>query len=641
MTDEVSGPDGRRLAKGVLVAGILLYLFVATFPGEIGPLRPGLDPSWAYAINRLPHTTFRFGADVVFTYGPLGYLITPLNLGGNLTAAAALWAVSQVLLVGAVIHHYRERRSLVAVSAFMASFLLAVSFGLLYEYRLLILLGLLLSVPREPRWLWRGAVVVGALLASLLLFTKVSTGIAAASMIGAAAIVWRVRATATLAETALVIGVYSVATVTLGVVLLGGLGNLFDWLGVTAELSSGYVGAMSVQGPTILMVAGLAAVGLYALFVVATWRWNRVALPLALVFGAGVFFAYRHAFVRHQGRFVYGFLLAIYGVFMLTARGKRALALGAVAAVLVIPSAAVAASEPFCSCPWFPRTLAPAGGLDRLVAVADLADTRRRLDQESTAALAPARLPEAWVEEIGSESVDVLPFELSIIPANGLQWVPNPVLQSYHAFTSGLDGWVAEHFAGAGAPTYLLLQFGDIDGRNHLMAEPALWRAVARGYQPRFDETAPAPSGEVALLHQRPTPLPAETQSLGSMEGRVGEWLEIPASIGLVLASVELRTDLDGRLAQLFWRIAPVYLDLRYADGSVRMVRILPSTAAQGMLVNRPPFTLRAFLRLLDGRWPPAAVSMRVHGPGTGSFDEEFRVTWRELSWDSSDAPAS
>lgn len=615
------------------VAALLAYLFVATFPGEFSPVRPGLDPSWVYAINRIPHTEFRFGSDVVFTYGPLGYLITPLNVGGNLVAAAVAWTLTQVLLVGLIIHHYRAHRSVVGVAAFVTSFLLALSFGLLYEYRLLVLLGLLLSLPREPRWLGRGSAILAALLASLLLFTKLSTGVTAASMVAATLLLWWVRRRVSPAEIAILFGTYAVATLVLGTVLLGGIGGLFEWLGVTLELSSGYAGAMSVQGPTILMVTGLAAVVIFVLFVLANWRWNRAALPLALIFSAGVFFAFRHAFVRHQGRFIYGFLLATFGVCMLTARGRRALGFGAIAAVLVIPPAAVAATEPFCACPWFPRALTPGGGLDHLAAVLDLGETRRRLDRESAAGLTPAHIPDAWLQEIGSATVDSLPFELSFVPANGLRWVPNPVLQAYHAFTAELDGWAARHFSSAEGPDYLLLQYGDIDRRNHFLAEPALWRAVASRYEP-WSDPAPAPSGEVALLRRRPMPLPTGARPLGSHPGRVGDWLPIPSSPGLVLASLDLQPDFGGRLAPLFWRIAPVYLDLRYPDGSIRTVRILPATASEGMLVNRPPFTLDSFLRFLRGRWPKAASSMRVHGPGTGSFQRDFQVVWQELWWE-------
>jgi hypothetical protein len=51
------------------------------------------------------------------------------------------------------------------------------------------------------------------------------------------------------------------------------------------------------------------------------------------------------------------------------------------------------------------------------------------------------------------------------------------------------------------------------------------------------------------------------------------------------------------------------------------------------MLVNRPTFTLRGFLRFLDGGLPPAATAMRLHGPGAGAFEPAFQVTWRELPW--------
>jgi hypothetical protein len=621
-------------ATGLAAAVVLVYLGVATFPGTFDAVAPGLDPGWVWAINHIPGTAFRFGHDVIFTYGPLGYLITPLPLGSNLFQAAALWVLSQGAMLAMVVYHYRRNRSLLAAVAFATGFLLALSFGLLYEYRLLVVLGLLLTVPPEDRPLWRVASVGAAVLAAVLTFTKLSTGAAALALLGVAAVAWLVRGRVRARDVLIVMTSWIVVTILFGFMLLGGPEGFGDWLGLTVELSSGYVRAMSVQGPTILAVTGLSALGVFAAYLAATARWDRGALLMALSFGGAIFIAFRHAFVRHQGRFIYGFLLALFAVSMLTAVTRRRLVIGAVASALVIPAAAAAAAEPFCSCPWNAQALLPGRGLENLVSVIRLQETERRLVASGHENLEVRQLPRKWRTTIGDGTVDSVPFDLSFVPANGLRWIPNPVLQTYHAFTPELDGWAAGHFLGRDAPQFLVLQYADIDERNPMLAEPATWRAIAARYEPVATATPREGRGPVALLHRRTSPVPIQLRPLtGTTTGAMGRWIDIPPSDDLVLASVELRPDLDGQLAVFLWRYAPLYMDLSYLDGTVRTIRIIPATAEEGMLVNRPPFTLRSFTRLLEGRLPEPAVAFRLHGPGSGSFDSSFGVAWHRIRW--------
>src|SRR6187551_2006121 len=63
----------------------------------------GLDPSWRMAVGYAAEHNWQFGTDIVFTYGPLGYLLASTNSGGlyfqhlawqigaNLIFAVGIW----------------------------------------------------------------------------------------------------------------------------------------------------------------------------------------------------------------------------------------------------------------------------------------------------------------------------------------------------------------------------------------------------------------------------------------------------------------------------------------------------------------------------------------------------------------------
>src|SRR2546422_122138 len=78
----------RHFITGLKLA-TLVYILVVTFPGSYRSIGPGLDNGWRYGINfaSAAHTHFKYGRDVNFTYGPLGYLLDPLNIGTNLVQA--------------------------------------------------------------------------------------------------------------------------------------------------------------------------------------------------------------------------------------------------------------------------------------------------------------------------------------------------------------------------------------------------------------------------------------------------------------------------------------------------------------------------------------------------------------------------
>src|SRR5262249_13505152 len=64
----------RRLAT----LGAFLVVGLLCFPGVYDPPGVGLDPSWIAGLNLFADRGFRFGQDVIFTYGPVGYLARPL-----------------------------------------------------------------------------------------------------------------------------------------------------------------------------------------------------------------------------------------------------------------------------------------------------------------------------------------------------------------------------------------------------------------------------------------------------------------------------------------------------------------------------------------------------------------------------------
>lgn len=620
----------------LVVGAILAYVGVATFPGLLRPISPGLDPSWVYGINQLPYTEFLFGRDVVFTYGPLGYLLVPLDIGSNLTQALVLWILAHVALLAIGVYHFRRHRNVWALAGFGAGYLLAGSFNLPEEYRMLVVLSALLTVRPKDRWVWWSATPAAAVLAGVLLFTKFTTGIAAAVLVVAVGIVWTIGRAAGVRDVVLAfLAPYLGTVVLLGLVLMGSPATFLEWLGRGLELSGGVAVAVSVPEAPVLRILALSAGVAFLVGLVFLARGDPT-LRLATVLTASVvLFAYRHGFVRHYGRFVYAVLLGGLAVIMLvTAHRKRLVGLAALALALAVVGL-VAFRDPRCLCRWEPTALGPARGWSNFVAVLDLEARRGQLAARSRRELATDRLPADWVSEIrgAGRGVDAIPEEIAFAPANGLRWQPNPVIQTYLAFTRGLDRWVAEHFAGPDGPGHILVEFTDVDARHPMFAAPSMWRAIMSNYEPARPESATGRFGEVLLLRRRPNLAPLRLSAIARVTVMPGRWVEIPSRGDLVFAGIDLRPTLLGRAASLLWRIDPVLIDLQFENDAVRTYRFLPPTASGGLLLNRPPQSIDGLADLLEGRLPPEVERFRVHGPGIERYEAPFEVVWQTARW--------
>ena len=62
---------------------VVIYICLVSLTIRFYPISPGLDRSWVFALNFFADQNIIFGKDVFFSYGPLGYLILPMDIGSN------------------------------------------------------------------------------------------------------------------------------------------------------------------------------------------------------------------------------------------------------------------------------------------------------------------------------------------------------------------------------------------------------------------------------------------------------------------------------------------------------------------------------------------------------------------------------
>ncbi|HSS78245.1 MAG TPA: hypothetical protein VLV54_16060, partial [Thermoanaerobaculia bacterium] len=610
-----------------------LVLVVFLFPGVGSSLGRGLEPSWAYAVNALPFSDRLPGRDVAFTYGPLGWLFVPADLGQHLFLSLFFWFGMHALFALALPRVLR-RASVLGAVTFTGFLLASYTLGLGADYGLVLTLGFLLlpDLLETARVPWAPA--LAAALAVVFGLIKLSFGLSAVALLGSFCLVAFLRRQP--GRGRLLAAVAGGAAVALAVAVplcFGGLGNAWRWLGLQSELARGYAAGMALPADAADLVSGLVALALVGGLLLRARMKGSILAGLWGMFLLPVWLGFQHGFIRGDAAHTVAFFPFALGVvatgFLLARHPVEKRATGGAAFVLLF--LAVACVLRFGGVPVLKGQLDVLLGLRGfrgLSAAMHPAALHRQVALEQERALAPSRLPEDFVSPVRAAGlgVDVLPWELSYLPANGLRWVPNPTLQLYATLTRRLDNLTARHFAGTDAPDLLLTQGGSIDGRNLLWDTPETWRAIFAAYE--LDPWRPA--ADLLALRRRPRPQSWRLEPRGEIAVPAGTWIDVPRAIAgsWTFAALELSPSLRGRLDRWLLGLAPLLMETVDDHGNRQTVRILAETAHGGLLLAPYASNLNEIATLWNAPASlPHIVRFHLAGPGLGDATT-VKVRW-------------
>ncbi len=634
---DTAAPTAQRRRQIQLFIGLALVLLVGftTLFGIYRPLGPpGIDPGWQWAANQAADAGLVFGRDIVFTYGPLAYLMVPLDVSSNLLVANIFLLVVQTLFTVALVVLFVRDRRVSAVAAFAILFVIARNQGLGIEGFLPLVVGLLalLGVFGDRRL----PIAVAAVLAAVLLMVKMSLGIASLAILAVASIVARF-----LFDRPYRLGLgllsFPVTLIVLATILFDRPGTFFHWVQLSLQVVSGYSIANSITnadtGPALQVVIGAIIVGAWLGFMVLLRR-DRRLFAFHLVFALVVLIQFRLAFVRHdihQYQFI-PFMLALIAMSSLFAHRRRQIAAHVTFFAVILIGGALANLVDPVERGLVPANLISGGsGARSFSRLLHLRETRAELAAESVANLEPLRFGDDLLVllEGSHNGVGTLPWEIQYCPANGLEWNPTPTLQLYSAYTSDLDLWSAEHYAGDDAPQFIINSFAAVGMRRQLFDAPATWRTVFLNYKLRSVGWKPEPA---LLLERRQDPLQWNFEEIS--QGTIapgGASIPVPTTNHLLFADIDLRLNGFGRIRKSVFRVPAVILVMAHESGHVSVCRLIPGTTGNSLLINRFPRDFRGYRRLWQGVQDDPVVRVAISGDGTSSFRPSAAVTWREL----------
>ena len=586
---------------------------------------PGLDESWRVGLTMAAEQGLRFGQDIVFSIGPLGFALQGVPAPGLAVAGALVHAVLAAVAAVGVWSAVSGRGSpVLRVLAVAAVVLFATNVTIDYVAAVGVV-ALLVRAGRYPRGApWVGLAVGAVALIGLL--SKYTLGFDA---LAAGTAVWLVAAVrgprrrrrAALAGAAVGYGVTG-----LGLAIAFGFSPaaLGAYARGAAAISNGYSAGMALPGPYKQVAVAIAVA--VAVLVVAVAAARAGKPEQALLAAVVTFLAWKHGFVRQDGHIVYyfGTMAVLAPLLGSVLRRGAPLALATAATALAV-TAFLWAQASMVGAPAFFDTARIAHGAAYLL---HPRVTAAREVAAADAALAPDRLPPGVVARIGTATVDVLPWETSIVRVNALRWAPLPVFQSYAAYTPSLDRLNRDALVTHGAE-YELYRYLSIDGRFPFSDAPATMTELLCRYAVAVPSVSTA-RGDAYVLLRRRAGAHCDSEPLGAVDApAVGAPIPVPSAgspDAFVVASFAVRPTLFGAARNALWRAPAIFLVARLDDGSEIRWRTVAATLGDGVIVSASPHDTADAEPFLAGRSARAVRSVTLDArPGSFVID---RVTF-------------
>ena len=134
---------------------------------------------------------------------------------------------------------------------------------------------------------------------------------------------------------------------------------------------------------------------------------------------------------------------------------------------------------------WFAPSKATnvlARGASSWASLCRLEETRSSIQADEANVKDQLKLPASIRSRIGSETVDVYPWDISLVTANGLNWRPRFVFQSYAAYNPELDFKCAANYRSENAPKFIVYSHKAIDGQHPCIVDSRTWIEIYHWY---------------------------------------------------------------------------------------------------------------------------------------------------------------
>ncbi|HSY19044.1 MAG TPA: hypothetical protein VK815_11945 [Candidatus Acidoferrales bacterium] len=570
-----------------------------------------VDNSWSMALHDAFVNRLQFGTDIVFTYGPWGFLARGYHPQTHLLSMIVWSLLALVFMSGAwqLARGVRASRLLAWLWVVLLAALATTPLGNDFDNRLVLFLALplLLHFYTERTAPIKAALLVALGCLSLVKFTGLIEAAFVVALISADDIFRRHRFP-------WAVPLWAISVLCFWILAWQRLDGFGSYLVNSWQITCGYTEAMMLPGysppwslPAFLALAAVLWLLASRLMWLQCRRW--AFYPLAGV-GMILFVTFKLGFVRGDFHELNASMSLVVMAALLLPLAWQESKILKVSVVLTLVAAGLFASGIYHDWPvtkGLPVQLAGTFRLSNVLApVADASTGYTRTEYQREMSLIRVRIPLPPV----NGGADLYSYDQVAIFANGLQYQPRPVIQSYSAYTPSLAQMNAAWLRSDRAATNLLFALQPLDHRFPSLDDGLSWPELLT----RYAVNAETERGYDYLLLQRTaTPRSYRLVELPDMSASLGESVTVPVvTNGLLWAELEFKKTPAGKIIAAAYKPEVLTMTVKFRDRPPATYRIIPGMTQAGFLLSPVVADNKSFAALFKSDWPAELAHREV-----------------------------
>ncbi|HMO17263.1 MAG TPA: hypothetical protein PKA63_04365 [Oligoflexia bacterium] len=576
-----------KLILQIVLLSVLLILITPLDPALPGN---GLEASWMYFLGHAFFNNLQHGKEIIFTYGPYGPFNYPgIIYTGNHVLYSAQLAVSIVLagLISFSLSRILENWNLLASLSLVS----LISVSLYFGGGLYFIFPLLLIVLCGSHSV--GFVVQIMIIFVLAFSSLIKTSYAPISLVTCVSLDLLFYFDRTRRVPIFTI-LYLLSFIVLWFIAGQEIINIPAFLKGTAEISAGYASSMAISGDAKEIFVFIFFV---LIFVFVFFRYLYIKefsissytktilsfIPFVIL----LFFSFKLGFVRHDSHATTAFSVLVIAsalyLSLLFNSGVRDNLIFTLLIFIIFGGTIFM----FRNINNYRNITYPQLVLEEKAAVkARLNAIKLILGGEHLKVL-DIKFKDA-VKTIRSEntinhldgSVDIYPWDSSILLAYAENYSSRPVFQSYVSYSPYLLKKNRDHLTSDRSPDYIWFSVGDIDGRLPSGMDAYSWPDFLKFYCPlRFQRN-------FILFRKCNEARTLSLYKIKEIEVPISDSVVLPESNFPLWAEINLKESLIGQVVSFLFRTAEVYINFNLESGDTRKYKIVPGIVSKGFVLT-------------------------------------------------------
>lgn len=568
-------------SKYVTLLLMALLISILSFPEIELDYNIGIDPPLKWLFNHLFSDSLKVGREIIFPHGPLAFLMYPL--GDNFGLSAIVTIILQTVFVFQLFSLFGEEKwqywILTAVSSWLI-FSLS-NFNQLILSNISVAFLLFLNDKKQgPKYL-------GLVLTAFAFYIKAYVAIIAGTLTASLFLInffWNKNYKQTFIDAAVLLG----SMLLIWVLIHKQLGGFINYCIGMIHLAGDNSAAAAYHPhnnwwlitPFLLITCSISFL-----------QKTKKSKLFGFLFSLSFFAIWKYGMARedyyHTRTYLF-FIVVSMILFLIYNKKNRTINIPIILVAMILFAANMKNVEN-------PQSLAiNYSGIGNFIRfVTSFQQIKETSEKQNTINVARNRLPETVRKQIDNASVDIYPWDYTIIAANQLNWRPRPVIQSYAAYTSWLDKKNAVHFKNGNAPEFFIFglnnstsdlnggKLASIDNRYLLNDEPQTMIELIRNYSRiYYDEN-------FLVFQKRVQPLVVNSLLTKTQSSGWNEWIAVPNYPNqLIRLKLHLDRSLFGKAKSFLYKDELYYIYLKTKSGSILKYRIVPQNAVDGIWIS-------------------------------------------------------